>query len=78
MTLEDQARMIALEATKLSEDVRRMIQTKKKSVYPWDDPNKGIGGTISAIEADIAKLRRDLLFLKKALPSPWDKAEEFE
>ena len=74
--LKKQAQMIALEASKLSEDVGRMVENRHKGLYPWDDPNKGIGGTVTAIEADIAKLRRDLLFLKKSLPSPWGEFKE--
>lgn len=65
----DKARMIALEAIQLADNVGKWVQEQpKQGDYSVICVNIGNGGSWSAIQADIVKIRRDLISLRNSLP----------
>lgn len=69
MNTVDKARMIALEADQLAENVERWFAKQTlKDEYSNTCVNIGDGGSWSAIMDDIVKIRRDLINLRDSLP----------
>lgn len=63
MDIVSKARMIALEAAQLADNVERWAKASQITYV-----NIGDGGSLSAIVNDIVKIRRDLLNLRDSLP----------
>lgn len=69
MRVSEKARMIALEAAQLAENVERWEKAQiHPDLYTICCVDIGKGGSWGAIKSDIVKLRRDLNNLSHSLP----------